>query len=448
MVVASTSRALRSAPSRASSSSRIATRTASRRASVLHLGEEPLLGLLGRQARDPLELPALLVDQRLLPRLDLLQTLLPRAQALLARVVVAVPTVELVEPARDLLLLLAQPALEALELLLALAGFLLELGPSAIHDFLGLDGGVLQAGLRVSLGLLQDAPAVLRNISEAACGDLPLEHDAGQEGEREQDDRGGDDQDDERGGFQDRHLPSGPRPLPGVQDDAKHPLNREESSLNPPNIRLFATRCQGEPIPGDPAQKDAGANPSGGADSMRNRPGRPVARPRDEDGGAPHPPFRRDSPGARPSARRAIRAAARREPERCAEAIGGDTTGGTLGSRPSGKFPASAVCLTGSNLVLPGGSPMRGLQASPLARGMLTARAEGLPFTILGSQPSPHITHSAGKRVSDLIRPAGPGNRQVPARPSRTAPSRSVNRSTRASSWPSVPRAPTVSRHR
>ena len=272
--------------------------------------------------------------------------------------------------------------------------------------------------------------------------------DAGQEGEREQDDRGGDDQDDERGGFQDRHLPSEPRPLPGVQDDAKHPLNREESSLNPPNIRLFATRCQGEPVPGDPAQNDAGANPSGGAGSMRNRPGPLGARPRGRTAERPaHPPGATAREPGRPRGARSVQ---RRvgSPGRCGEAIRGDTTGGTLGSRPSGKFPASAVCLAGSNLALPGGSPMRGLQASPLARGMLTARAEGLPFTILGSQPSSHITHSAGKRVSDLIRPAGPGNRQVPARPSRTAPSRSVNRSTRASSWPSVPRAPTVSRHR
>ncbi len=164
---------------------------------------------------DPLELPALLVDQRLLPRLDLLQALLPGAQALLARVVVTVPAVELVEPPGDLLLLLAQPALEALDLLLALPGLLLELGPGAIHDLLGLDGGVLQAGLRVPLGLLQDAPAVLRNISEAPCGDLPLEHNASQHAERAAGRRDGDDQDDERGGFQDRHLPSGAGRLPG-----------------------------------------------------------------------------------------------------------------------------------------------------------------------------------------------------------------------------------------
>ncbi len=51
------------------------------------------------------------------------------------------------------------------------------------------------------------------------------------------------------------------------------------------------------------------------------------------------------------------------------------------------------------------------------------------------------VAHHAQRReaVSGLIKPAGPGNRQAPARPSRTAPSRSVNRSTRASSWPSMP---------
>ena len=87
---------------------------------LLHLGEQPLLGFLGRQARDPLELTALLVDHRLLPGLDVLQRLLARAEALLAAVVVPIPPIELVEPPRDLLLLLAQPALEALDLLLAL----------------------------------------------------------------------------------------------------------------------------------------------------------------------------------------------------------------------------------------------------------------------------------------------------------------------------------------
>ena len=119
----------------------------------LHLGEQLPLGLLGGQPGDRLELAPLLVDQRLLPRLDLLEPLLPRAETLLARVVVAVPAVELVEPPRDLLLLLAEPALERLDLLLALPALLLELGPGPVDELLGLDGGVLQAGLGASARL-------------------------------------------------------------------------------------------------------------------------------------------------------------------------------------------------------------------------------------------------------------------------------------------------------
>ena len=159
-------------------------------------------------------------------------------------------------------------------------------------------------------------------------------------------------------------------------------------------------------------------------------------------------PPARATPGSQP-----VRSA--RDPERRVGAralrptIREDTMGGTLGSRPSGKFPASAVCLAGSNLVLPGGSPMRGLQASPLARGMHTARAEGLPFTILGSQPLSHITHSAGKRVSDFIRPATP---RKPSSPRRGHPGR---RPAAPSAGPPAPAAgrpcrglPPSSRHR
>src|SRR5215471_19440917 len=54
--------------------------------------------------------------------------------------------------------------------------------------------------------------------------------------------------------------------------------------------------------------------------------------------------------------------------------------------------------------------PNARLQASPLARGMLTARAGGLPFTLIGSQPSPHITHSAGKCCPAALGPR-PGAR-------------------------------------
>ena len=60
----------------------------------------------------------------------------------------------------------------ALDLLLPLPDLLLELGPGAVDDLLGLDGGVLQAGLRGSLGLLDDAAAVLRNVSQPTGREL------------------------------------------------------------------------------------------------------------------------------------------------------------------------------------------------------------------------------------------------------------------------------------
>ena len=176
---------------------------------LLHLGEEPLLGLLGGEARDPLEVPALLVDQRVLLGLDLLQPLLARAETLLAGVVVAVPAVELVEPPRDLLLLLAQAALERLHLLLALAGLLLELGPGAEHDLLGLDRGVLEARLRVTLGLVEQPAAVLRNIAKPSGRQLSLDQQSAESCQGQQHDER-DDQDDERGGLQDGHLPRAP----------------------------------------------------------------------------------------------------------------------------------------------------------------------------------------------------------------------------------------------
>jgi len=85
---------------------------------------------------------------------------------------------------------------------------LLQLGPGAIDDLLGLDGGVLQAGFRGPLGFLDDAPAVLRNVSQLTGGDLALVEKASDDSERQQDeDR--DDQDEQRREFQLRHLPSG-----------------------------------------------------------------------------------------------------------------------------------------------------------------------------------------------------------------------------------------------
>jgi hypothetical protein len=95
-----------------------------------------------------------------------------------------------------------------LHLLLPLTHLLLQLGPGAIDDLLGLDGGVLQAGLRVPLGLLENAPAVLRNVSQLTGGDLPLVEKPSDDSEGQQDEDG-DDQDEQRREFQLRHLPSG-----------------------------------------------------------------------------------------------------------------------------------------------------------------------------------------------------------------------------------------------
>src|SRR5262249_57150061 len=74
--------------------------------------------------------------------------------------------VQLVEPSRDLLLLLAEPALDRLDLLLPLLDLLLELDPGAVDDLLGLDGRVLQLGLGLLLGLLHDAAALLGRLAD------------------------------------------------------------------------------------------------------------------------------------------------------------------------------------------------------------------------------------------------------------------------------------------
>src|SRR5262249_37807453 len=136
---------------------------------LLHLGHQPLLGFLGGQAGDALQRAALLLDEAEVPLLQLLEAALAAREALLLRVVVAAAApVDLVQPSRDLLLLLAEPALDRLDLPLPLLDLLLELDPRPVDDLLGLDRRVLQLGLGALLGLLHDAAALLGRLADLA----------------------------------------------------------------------------------------------------------------------------------------------------------------------------------------------------------------------------------------------------------------------------------------
>src|SRR5262249_31361158 len=192
---------------------------------------------------------------------------------------------------------------------------------------------------------------------------LALDEEPGETGQGQQD-QGGDDQDDDRGGLQDGHLPQ------ALADRARSWPTRGNVSivikagLNPLNVRLFAMQCQGD------------------ADAPRDRLRRPWRAGKTRWAGHLGP--------AHPEI-----------PHLC---------------RVLGWFePGSARW-----------EPSARLQASPLARGMLTTRAEELPFTLIGSQPSPYITHSAGKRLPSSITPPRRRRRQAPDRLSTTAPSLAV----------------------
>jgi hypothetical protein len=95
----------------------------------LDLGHELALGLLGGEPRDGLELAALLLEGRAQPRLLLPEASLPVGQGPVASLELGVAPVELIQPPAELLLLLGDAALQVLQLPLAGAGFLVQLGP-------------------------------------------------------------------------------------------------------------------------------------------------------------------------------------------------------------------------------------------------------------------------------------------------------------------------------
>ena len=142
---------------------------------LLHLGEQPLLGLLGGESGHALQGAALLLDEGLVSLLQLLDRPLPVGELLLLGVIVPVTAVELVQPAGHLLFLLDDPALHLLDLALALLDLLLELHPRLVDDLLGLDGRVLQPGLAVPLRLFDQTAGLFGSLSDLPVGQRPLE---------------------------------------------------------------------------------------------------------------------------------------------------------------------------------------------------------------------------------------------------------------------------------
>jgi hypothetical protein len=122
---------------------------------------------------------------------------LPLPQALFAMMKVLVAPVELVQPAAHLLLLLGDAPLDVLDLLLAGAALLLELGPGAKGHLLGLELGTADLGLGLAglglgiarrlvdlrLGLVDDAPRAGLGVADRANGGDLLPEISDQEGE-------------------------------------------------------------------------------------------------------------------------------------------------------------------------------------------------------------------------------------------------------------------------
>src|SRR6185295_17278567 len=122
--------------------------------------------------RHALELAALLFQRGRQPSFLLGHDALPLGHGALAVLRIRLPAIELVEPAGELLLLLQDAPLDALNLLLAGAALLIELGANAERVFLGLelrraDPGLGFAnlglalpnlGLGVTRGLIDQAP--------------------------------------------------------------------------------------------------------------------------------------------------------------------------------------------------------------------------------------------------------------------------------------------------
>jgi hypothetical protein len=149
---------------------------------LLHADEELALGLLGREPRDRLQLAAMLVERRAEPRLLLDDRALATEEAVLLQLVVRDAALDLVELAGQLLVLLDDPLLDLLDLALAPAGLLVQLGAGLEGDLPGLELGGLAVGVGLALGILDDParpdlggpdPAVGQDLVEGDPGDEP-----------------------------------------------------------------------------------------------------------------------------------------------------------------------------------------------------------------------------------------------------------------------------------
>ncbi len=159
----------------------------------LDLRHELALGLLAGEPRDGLELAALLLERRAEPGLLVPEAPLALAQAPLAILEVGVAPVELIQPAADLLLLLRDAPLQLLQLPLADAGFLVQLGARLQRHLLGLELDAADLGLGVAgpgLGLAHLALGVparllgqpLGVVHDAAGAALRVGERAGRDG--------------------------------------------------------------------------------------------------------------------------------------------------------------------------------------------------------------------------------------------------------------------------
>src|SRR6185295_735031 len=141
--------------------------------------------------RHALELAALLFERGRQPSFLLGHDALPLGHAALAVLRVRLPAIELVESAGELLFLLQDATLDALNLLLAGAALLIELGANPQCMLLGLElaradpsFGLANLGLAVpdlglgvtrclidqALGILEDPLRSCLGVAERACG--------------------------------------------------------------------------------------------------------------------------------------------------------------------------------------------------------------------------------------------------------------------------------------
>ena len=138
---------------------------------ALDLLEQQLLGLLGGQARDPLELVLLADDQPLVLFDGGCRRPLPLADRFLPPRQIALGAVDGRLAFGETRLAAHQRLLERLRLLALVTGLLLGLGQQLVGFFLGFEEGFLLAGLGVALGVLDDAQRLFFGASNGLGGD-------------------------------------------------------------------------------------------------------------------------------------------------------------------------------------------------------------------------------------------------------------------------------------